>query len=201
MLVLLGLFGCEAQVYTPDGRPAQGGGATTSPSSGGASNAEGGGAPTPPGGFDANTACDEACNQPCVGDPLICWDACLAAIRPNCELESFASYECSMWYCDPSCDAAELESDLFGCVNPFYCGHGGNEYECANESGPSCDCVGQCDDGHTGQITCSADWICDCYFDGELVATCAEEATFSCDFQASCCISFFLPGGGPAGGN
>jgi hypothetical protein len=194
VLALSVLLGCESEVYTPDGGSSEGGGVTTGTPSGGASNS-GGGAPA----FDAVAACEETCNRPCVGDPLICGEGCLAAITPNCERESFASYECSMWYCDPSCDAEELQSALFGCVNPFYCGHAGNEFACSGDpTAIECDCVGQCDEGHTGRIACSASGACDCYFDGELVATCSEESTYPCDFQASCCISYLLPGGGPA---
>ena len=191
------LLGCESEVYTPDGGSSEGGGGGNGSPSGGAA-ADGGGAPL---AFDAVAACAQTCNRPCVGDPVICQEDCLAAITPNCERESFASYECSMWYCDPTCDAEELESTLLKCVNPFYCGHAGNDFECNGvPTGNECDCVGQCDDGHTGRIACSGNGTCDCYFDGELVATCSEEPTFACDFQASCCIAFLLPGGGPAAG-
>ena len=191
VLVLSVLLGCESEVSTPDGGSSECGGVATGTSAGGASNT--------PGAFDAVAACEETCSRPCVGDPLICGESCLAAITPNCEQEAFASYECSMWYCDPSCDAEELQSALFGCVNPFYCGHSGNDPECILY-GTDCDCVAPCEEGHSSRIACSASGTCDCYFDGVLVATCSDDSTYLCDFQSSCCSSYLRPGGGPAAG-
>lgn len=88
--------------------------------------------------------------------------------------------------------------DLWQCVKPFYCGHAGNDFTCdPDQTDGGCNCVGECEAGHSGQIVCSASGTCDCYFDGDLVATCFDESD-GCDFQSSCCIGFMLPGGGPA---
>jgi hypothetical protein len=203
IVALASLLGCEAEITVEDGSSAAGASSSWSSGTGasssgtGASSAEGGAPPAP--GFDAIGKCEETCNRPCVGTPSTCIEACLDTIEPNCEAEAFLLHECSMWYCAPECDWDQAEQVLLDCMNPFFCGHAGNEYECDYETAGVCDCTGACDDGHTGRIVCSNDETCDCYFDGELVASCSEDTpSASCDFQQSCCVGFMLPGGGPA---
>lgn len=195
-------LGCEAEVVLEDGGGLQGGATgsatTTGSAAGGAADGGAGGGSTP--SFDYAAACAETCARPCVGGPSICEQQCLDIFAPNCEREAFAFYECSMWYCDPMCDLDELENALHGCLNPFYCGHAGNELSC-DEDAEVCDCVGSCDDDHVGRIACTPDGICDCWFDGEHVATCESNAEGDgCNFQLSCCGGYMLPGGGPAAG-
>lgn len=153
--------------------------------------------------FDAQTACEETCHRPCVGGPQTCMLDCLDVIEPNCEREAFEFFECTQWYCDPVCDLDALESALLACLNPFYCGHGGNELVCDWDTESICDCTGHCEEGHVGRIVCPEDeGPCECWFDGELVATCTHDDPYStgCDYQSSCCAGYMLPGGGPAAG-
>jgi hypothetical protein len=197
ILATASLVGCEADITVEDGGSSEGGASSNSAT--GASSADGGAPPTSH--FDALGMCTETCNRPCVGTPSTCIDECLAVTKPNCEVEGLAAFECSMWYCSPDeCDQEQLTDAVFSCLNPFYCGHAGNDLVCDQDTTDDCDCTGECDDGYTGRIVCSAEGICDCYFDGELVASCSDESDFGCGFLGSCCEGYMLPGGGPAAG-